>query len=453
MRILHYFLGFPPYRTGGLTKYALDLMQGQAEQGNHVMALWPGKMRLRGGEPSFGKPNRRIVGAGAIESYELINPLPVPLDEGIRAFSVYTKPCDRKRYEAFLAEVKPDIIHIHTLMGLHREIVQAAQHLQIKTIFTTHDYFGICPRATLYKNGAACLDDHGCRDCLQCNRNALSYRKIQLLQSGLYRNWKDTPLVRAMRKKHRNTFFAEAGAPVAPEKNIQCEKEAYRKLRAYYTEMLEQMDFIHFNSSLTEEIYRKYLTPKAGRVLSITHRNITDNRGSSGWKPSKRLRITLLSPARAYKGFYVLWQALAQLWEHKQLDFELKVFGPVGEKAPYMKVEEAGYAYGDLQKILADTDLVVAPSVCYETFGFTVLEALSFGVPVIVSNHVGAKDIIGSGGIVVEAGSVSALKAALLEMTEAKQRELRHNIQTRLTIREWEDFLEEHWELYREILK
>lgn len=34
------------------------------------------------------------------------------------------------------------------------------------------------------------------------------------------------------------------------------------------------------------------------------------------------------------------------------------------------------------------------PSVWYETFGYTVLEALSFGVPVLVSDTVGAKDII-----------------------------------------------------------
>ena len=43
MIILHYFLGFPPYRTGGLTKYAFDLMKSQADDGNDVMALWPNK--------------------------------------------------------------------------------------------------------------------------------------------------------------------------------------------------------------------------------------------------------------------------------------------------------------------------------------------------------------------------------------------------------------------------
>ena len=29
MRILHYALGFPPWRTGGLTKYCVDLMLTQ----------------------------------------------------------------------------------------------------------------------------------------------------------------------------------------------------------------------------------------------------------------------------------------------------------------------------------------------------------------------------------------------------------------------------------------
>ena len=29
-----------------------------------------------------------------------------------------------------------------------------------------------------------------------------------------------------------------------------------------------------------------------------------------------------------------------------------------------------------------ETDIMVAPSIWYETFGFTVLEALSYGVPV-----------------------------------------------------------------------
>ena len=46
MRILHYSLGFPPYRRGGLTKYCLDLMAAQEMQGNVVAMCWPGEIGI-----------------------------------------------------------------------------------------------------------------------------------------------------------------------------------------------------------------------------------------------------------------------------------------------------------------------------------------------------------------------------------------------------------------------
>ena len=46
MVIIHYFLGFPPYRSGGLTKYSVDLMNAQAQNGDTIIALWPGRINL-----------------------------------------------------------------------------------------------------------------------------------------------------------------------------------------------------------------------------------------------------------------------------------------------------------------------------------------------------------------------------------------------------------------------
>lgn len=36
MRILHYSLGFPPLRTGGLVKYSVDLAKEQSQKNNQV---------------------------------------------------------------------------------------------------------------------------------------------------------------------------------------------------------------------------------------------------------------------------------------------------------------------------------------------------------------------------------------------------------------------------------
>ena len=40
MHILHYTLGFQPYRSGGLVRYAADLMQMQASMGHKIFALY-----------------------------------------------------------------------------------------------------------------------------------------------------------------------------------------------------------------------------------------------------------------------------------------------------------------------------------------------------------------------------------------------------------------------------
>ena len=181
MVIMHYFLGFPPYRSGGLTRYCVDLMDIQRKKGDSVIALWPGEISFISKKTQI-KKRKNIKG---IINYELSNPLPVPLDEGIEDIKAYTRCCDFSVYETFLKKIKPDVVHIHTLMGIHKEFFDVTKKLKIKTMFTSHDYFGICPKVTLYKQGNVCTEDHGCMDCIQCNSTALSLKKIQIMQSGL----------------------------------------------------------------------------------------------------------------------------------------------------------------------------------------------------------------------------------------------------------------------------
>lgn len=446
MRILHYFLGFPPYRTGGLTKYAMDLMLQQTEDKNEVMALWPGQIGIL----SKGVSVRRRKQIEGIENYELINPLPVPLDEGIRDFEEYRKACDSRVYYDFLTKISPEVIHIHTLMGLHKEFMDAAGMLGIRTVFTTHDYFGLCPKVTLYRQGHACEDDHNCEACISCNAGALSLKKIAVLQSPLYRRVKNSAVVRKLRSRHRAEFFMEEGEDFRPEKDLAHTAEGYRALRRYYLELLKQVDMIHFNSSVAEAVYRRFFIPKAARVVTITHRNIKDNKNRNRWQYSGQLKLTCLAPAKPYKGFDILRNALDELWEEGNHDFELKVYSPVLKRSPYMKVCEDGFAEGQLPDIMAQTDVLVAPSIWYETFGFTVLEALSYGVPVVVSDHVGAKDIIDSAGIVVEAGKTEELKQAIKDLTQERQTKMREAILENVSIKTWRTLVDETYLLYAE---
>ena len=444
MKILHYFLGFPPYRSGVLTKYSYDLMEAQSEDDNGVIALWPGQIGIFSRKVCM----KKRAAVKGIENYELMNPLPVALDEGIKDFEAYMRSCDRKIYVDFLEHIKPDVIHIHTLMGLHKEFIDAAEDLKIKKVFTTHDYFGICPKVTLYKNSAPCEDDCGCRECIRCNDTALSFNKIRIMQSCWYRHLKDFAIVKQLRRRHRRIFFAKESMSPRSMKDdeAECMAREYKRLRAYYIYMLEHMDIIHFNSSVAELIYKKYMVPRSSRVMTITHKNIKDNRDKIRWKPSDRLRITLLAPANSFKGFDVLKNALDELWNTGKKNFELKIFSPVKDPAPYMIVKENGFDQNELDQIFSETDVLTAPSVWYETFGFTVLEALSYGVPVIVSDHVGAKDIVGNGGLVLEAGNNKELKKALDETDFSK---LRENIKQMASLKQWKEFVQDNYNLYR----
>ena len=444
MRILHYFLGFPPYRTGGMTRYVSDLMLEQKKDQNEVSALWPGQICILSDKVRIRK-RKQIMG---INSYELINPLPVPLDEGIQEVEACMKSCDCRVYCDFLSDIRPDVIHIHTLMGMHKEFMKAAGLLGIRTVYTTHDYFGICPKVTLYRQGHACENDHGCEDCIRCNANALSLRKIMLLQSPLYRRIKNSTAVKKLRRRHRSAFFSEGTAVRPVNRESFCNAADYRALRAYYMDMLKQMDMIHFNSAVTETVYKKYFIPKACRIITITHRNIKDNRKRNRWNCGGKLKVTCLASAKPFKGFDILKEALDELWEEGRRDFELKVYSSVLNSSPYMKIYENGFKGEQLQDIMEKTDILVAPSIWYETFGFTVLEALSYGVPVIVSDHVGAKDIIGEGGMIVEAGNKKQLKDAIAGLTEERQTTLRKAVLESVVIKTWRTLVDETYVLY-----
>lgn len=410
MKILHYALGFPPYRTGGLTKYCMDLMLTQKEQGHDVGMMWPGKIGFVNHKMIIHKSNR----LDRISSYELVNPLPVALDEGIDNVDSYMKEGDKDYYKSFLQKLKPDAIHLHTLMGLHKEFLIVAKELKIKTVFTTHDYYGLCPKVTLFCNGHTCDDNNNYINCVECNKVALSIKKIMLMQSSIYRILKNSSVVKELRRKHRKEFFNGTKEETKTLKTRIIEAEIksneYRKLRHYYIGLYELIDTIHFNSTITEMVYKRYFEPKDGRVINITHRGIADHRKKKEF--TGKLKITYLAPAKPFKGFGILKEALEELWEEGHRDFELNLYSFTNNVRPYMNIQD-GYKYEELESIFDKTDLLVAPSIWYETFGFTVLEALSYGVPVLVSENVGAKDLLGNDFGYVIGASKSELKNAI----------------------------------------
>lgn len=301
MRILHYALGFPPYRTGGLTKLCVDLMVQQAKEEHTVAMLWPGQMRFVNQEVAIKKHENVKLSGQDILSFEVINPLPVSFDEGIADIAAFTKNVGAEVYRRLLDNFRPDVIHVHTLMGLHKSFLETAKNKKIRLVFTAHDFFPICPKVTMFRHGAVCDCVQTCENCGICNATALSLNKIRILQSPAYRELKDSSIVKKLRKQHRDGYLSEATAddtadPVGTA-------DDYKKLRNYYYSLLKLMDMVHYNSSVTKRVYESAFGLPNNCVIGITHSDIKDNRKKKDYSTGK-LRIRYLGPMGGAKGFF-----------------------------------------------------------------------------------------------------------------------------------------------------
>lgn len=380
MRILHYFLG--PNRQGGLNRYVRDLAAAQVGLGHQVMLLYPCGGLFPPASPSIQCAGR-YRGATC---YRLVGGLPVPLLEGIRDPAMMVG--SRRRLTAgkcreFVDETRPDVLHVHTWMGFPRELLEVMRARGVRVVFTTHDYFGLCPKVNLIDDaGQPCTDCSNAR-CSGCNAAAPGERFLSLRNSAALMRLKGvlTPLLRLRQACRRRR---EEPAGLREVKVLD-----YASLREYYLGMLRQCDCIHCNSRVAERVYASFLPGGNFRVLPITH-------GGICWRPLERrddgsgaLCLGFSGSEAAFKGLPMLLEVLAGL---ESLPWHLEVWGPE-RRETCGRIRYCG-RYRRVEQAFGHLDLLIVPSVWNETFGFVVAEALGLGVPVLCSDTVGAQCLV-----------------------------------------------------------
>lgn len=187
MHIIHYILGFPPHRSGGLTRYALDLASSEKALGHEITILYPGNTKFKSNISEL-----RDEGVlNDIHICQLTNGMPVPLLYGIRTPHDFIQTRKIIGFDVFFSTVKPAVFHVHTLMGLPIEFLRMMKEHGVKIIYSTHDYYGLCPRVNFVD-----VDGHPCElagggPCSKCCRNAMPTWLLRIRNSK-----KLTPLKR-----------------------------------------------------------------------------------------------------------------------------------------------------------------------------------------------------------------------------------------------------------------
>lgn len=382
MKILHYALGFPPERTGGLVKYSLDLINSQIKNGHEVVLMYPGRLNLfhKKAYLKFGERN-------SIAYVELINSLPLPLIGNIGNPKDFMKSMDNDLFLKLLNNIKPDVIHIHTLMGLYSEFLEIAKKLNIKIVFTTHDYFGISPQPKFYLSNHDFVDD----DQYDIWNNTQQYgsgtAKLRVSQLGIY------PVLRFLTKFSKKIVAIDLSRPKTVEW-IKKENREFQNLKKYYLNMLQKVDIIHFNSSISKQVYSQFL-PQMGwkeRVIPISSDNIYQS-GEIKLLSKKIKTVAYIGPYTEEKGFIDFLDFVKRI----AIENSLINFIIMGDDS---RVDVSGianlgkYNYSKFKKQLKNIDLVILPSKWHETFGLVATEVISTETKVIVSKKMGAIDIV-----------------------------------------------------------
>lgn len=416
MRILHYMLGIPPVRGGGLVKYAHDLMMEQQNSGEEVILLIPGSVnRKRRNENHIVEMRRWEC---RIQQYEIKNALPIAMANGVQDIEWFTAMGNYEVYENFLCAKRPDIIHVHSLMGIHANFFIAARKLEIPIVFTTHDYFGICPATELVNCEGNC-DRMEWELCRKCCESAFSNFHLVAEQSGLFRIYCNSRFLMDAAKMPldfmRFWFTTKSGKKAissAPNLEKDHQKD-YGCLKEYYQTIFRQITLFHYNSSIARNEYEKRIPFAEGKTIPITNAEIKDRREIKTF--GKTLKIGYMGRITRNKGYYFLQDAIQQVIQSGRTDIELHVYTWEREKYPdWVHVHEP-YNYTELGRVMRQQDIVAVPSLWRETFGFTALEAISYGIPVILTEYVGAKDLLKDR----EWGyQVAAIPRALFEVIE-----------------------------------
>lgn len=384
MRILEYTLGLPPFRRGGLPRYSTDLSEELAKN-NDVYLMYPGQINPYSKKIKLTERNNKYP----FKTIEMINPLPVSLGLGIRDEKRYMEKRDISALKGFIEKIKPKVVHFHTLMGMPKEFLIYLHNKKIKTVYTTHDFYGLCPKMLSKdpKDELMCLKCS--TDCMLCNLGP-SYKEVLIMQSHLYESIKENKLIKKLRKKNKTDISNNTNITLNKE-----EVELRYKLRQYYLEMLNLIDVFHFNSTVSQKYFQKFLHQIKGKVIPITHGRLSDDRLTRYYHYNHTVHLGYVGPYDKKKGFFVYTQILKDL--EKKYNFKADFYGDIVDRSIFRDTRFINHGIissNKLKEEYKNMDVLVVPSLWHETFGYVVLEALLEGTPCLVSKNVGSKDLV-----------------------------------------------------------
>ena len=401
MRILHVTHGLPPDKLAGVELYTDALAREQAAaHGHEVAVLLPDPAGANGVGPEEWRSGDEESG------YRRIH-LGVRRRR-LRFDDLYWKPRLDVAFARILDEVAPDLVHVQSLLSMSFGFLDVLHEARIPTVMTLHDHFAACPLGQRIRRDldlCRSIDRERCARCLTPSVGG-AWRAGGPLAAA--RAWGESvvkaPSAAALRRNDDRMLAA-----LAHPRRLVAPSEFHRREMIRYG--VEEERIVAVGCGLD--------------IAAVTGEGAKDEAPPRTF--SRPLRVGYLGSLMPSKGVHVLVEAFSGADSNRvRLDVHGGVAGTAEGRAYLERLdalasgEEAvrlhgRYPPGTLPGILAELDVLVVPSLWYETYGLTVREGFLAGLVVVASGHGSLAEAIEDGvtGLLFEPGDAGDLRRVL----------------------------------------
>lgn len=336
MKILLSCAGYPPDIKGGGEISTQLLAQGLAHSGHEVQVLTISDVPCK--EKVNGVDIQRIDSPNIYWNFKGKHSLAEKLQWH---FLENTNPRAKRLMRDYIRNYQPELVITSTTENFGTSVWKAANDCDVPSVHILRSYNTMCPRAGMFKNSKNCTTS-----CVECVVASYGKKKASQQVSGII------GLSRHILKKHREAgYFMQAEPIVLP----------------------------NFIPDTILEKAKKTVDKTLGNPVTFGY----------------------MGTLSSYKGLDVLveaYQSIAQETKARLLiagDGKPEYVADLKERLKDNNVTFLGWV--DQSELLENIDFLIVPSLWHEPLGRVVLEAFSYGVPVLGSDRGGIPDMIRHG--------------------------------------------------------
>lgn len=388
MKVLQVVHGFPPKQRAGTEIYTYYLSKELAK--NHdVHVIYPEWEDVK--EPTLVSFNQEDL---------ILHELKLPANSKLQRFwsmlffeNTYINKEIESLFESLVIDINPDIIHFEHLINLSTTFIEIAKKLSIPTVLTLHDYWFMCPNIQLLRHDYTICEGPEptkCRDCW-----------IKKQSENLSEALAQYHIPKTLAKLPSELFLRTLNKP-----------EDFARREEYLRNLLAKVDKIIAPSRFLREIFVKYGVPKNKIIYSENGYSLNVFKGFKKKKRSNKIIFGFAGGIARHKGVHILVDAFLNVPDDRA---ELRIYGSYSQKSKYVKellektrnrknIKFMG-RYEDVKDPFSEIDVLIVPSICYETGGpLVVREALATKTPIIASRIGSIPELIidGINGILFE---------------------------------------------------